>query len=149
MNANYCQIVELAEEELLEIYLNQSHESVARMLIASNKALNTLAIPTSYNPSIQGVSDKIAKFSDVTFGEDRPFTAPLHHMKLEVDEAIESGNEEEFADILLLLLDSYRKKHPLKSTKDLLNCANAKIEKLKTRKWQKADERGVVQHIRE
>ena len=150
MNTNYCQIVDLAEEELLKIYLNQSHESVARMLIASNKALNTLAITTPYDPiTIQSVSDEIQKFSDTTFGEDRPFTAPLHHMKLEVDEAIESGNEEEFADILLLLLDSYRKKHPLKSTKDLLNCANAKIEKLKTRKWQKPDERGVVQHIRE
>lgn len=149
MNTNYCQTVEIAEEELRQIYLKTDQLKVVNMLIASNKALNSLVKPTPFNTvTLQSVSDQISKFSDETFGKDRPFTAPLHHMKLEVEEVIQSGEEEEFADVLLLLLDSYRKKFPKNSTNDLLNCSANKIEKLKSRKWQKPDENGVFQHVR-
>lgn len=150
MNANYYQTVEIAEEELRKIYLETDQLKLVNMLIASNKALNSLIKPTPFNTiTLQSVSDKISKFSDETFGKDRPFTAPLHHMKLEVEEVIQSGDEEEFADVLLLLLDSYRKRFPKNSTDDLLNCSANKIEALKYRKWQKPDENGVFQHVRE
>lgn len=149
MNTNYCQVVEIAEEELRKIYNETDHKKVVNMLISSNKALNSLIKPMPFNSvTLQSVSDQISKFSDEIFGKLRPFTAPLHHMKLEVEETIQSGDEEEFADILLLLLDSYRKKFPNSITQDLLNVADKKIALLWNRKWDKPDENGVIQHIR-
>lgn|GEM_PF-893548 len=146
---NYTQVVNLTEEEMYKIYMNEEKEKIAKMLISSNKALNLIAIPTAYPiNTIQSVSNNIATFSDEVFGIDRPFTAPLHHMKKEVDEAIESGDKEEFADLLLLLLDAYRKKFPLNTTQDLLNESQDKIEICKSRKWSKPDENGVIEHIR-
>lgn len=150
MNANYCQATEIAEEELRQIYLETDKIKVVNMLIASNKALDSLVKPKPFNLiDLQIISDSIAKFSDDVFGKDRPFTAPLYHMKLKIDEVIESGDEEEFADVLLLLLDSYRKRYTNNSTQDLLNFAAKKIEILKNRKLQKPDPNGVIQHIRE
>lgn len=98
--------------------------------------------------TLEGIKTSIAEFSDRVFGIDRPYTAPLYHLKKEVDETIESGDVEEYADMLLLLLDSFRKKHPDKTTEDLLNVSYAKIVKCEDRQWGKPDKNGVIEHIR-
>lgn len=64
--------------------------------------------------TLEKIKNDISKFSDITFGITRCYTAPLFHMKKEIDECIESGDLDEYADMLLLLLDSYRKKHQIK-----------------------------------
>lgn len=99
--------------------------------------------------NIEEIRDLIAKFSDDKFGIDRPFTAPLYHLKKEVDEAIESGEIEEFVDMMLLLLDSYRKRFPDFPVQTLLNCCYEKIIiTLPKRMWGKPDANGVIEHIR-
>ena len=91
---------------------------------------------------------RVAEFSDTTFGTDRPFTAPLYHLKKEVDEAIESGEHSEFADCLMLVLDAYRKKFPNSSTDNLIQEASRKVDICYTREWGAPDENGVREHIR-
>lgn len=91
----------------------------------------------------------VAKFSDDKFGKDRPYTAPLHHLKKETDECIEDPTMEEFADQLLLLMDAYRKAHPGESSEKLLLAAMAKIKICENRVWQAPDENGVCEHVRE
>lgn len=98
--------------------------------------------------NLQIIVDDIAKFSDETFGVDRPFTAPLHHLKKEVDEVIESGELEEYADCLLLLCDSFRKRHPELDADDLIESAYQKIKVCRQRTWGKPDQNGVIEHIR-
>ena len=94
------------------------------------------------------IMGEIADFSDRTFGENRPFTAPLHHLKKEVDEAIESGELDEFADMQLLLLDAFRKKFPSLKTGDLLDRCKVKIMICEKREWGQPDENGVIEHMR-
>ena len=102
------------------------------------------------NKSIEQIKEMIAAFSDEKFGSDRPFTAPLHHLKKEVNEAIESGEIEEFVDMQLLLLDAYRKRFPDFPVQTLLNCCEEKIViTLSKRTWGKPDENGVIEHIRD
>jgi hypothetical protein len=99
--------------------------------------------------SIEEIKNLIAKFSDKTFGKERSFTAPLHHLKKEVEEAIESGEIEEFVDMQLLLLDAYRKRFPDFPVQTLLNCCKEKIvHTLPNRKWGKPDKNNVIEHIR-
>lgn len=98
---------------------------------------------------LEQIKYEIALFSDNKFGKERPFTAPLQHLKLEADEAIESGELEEFCDILLLLLDAFRKKFPDLSTDDLLSECRAKIKICEKRKYHKPDKNGIIEHIRE
>lgn len=40
--------------------------------------------------TLEFVKNRIAAFSDEKFGAEGSFTAPLHHMKKEVEEAIEN-----------------------------------------------------------
>lgn len=98
--------------------------------------------------SFEYVKQRITLFSDTVFGKNRPFTAPLHHLKKEVDEAIESGELEEFVDMQLLILDAFRMKYPDLSTEYLLRACDKKIDKLYKRKWGVPDKNGVVEHIR-
>ena len=93
--------------------------------------------------------DKLFKehgeFSQSTFG-DRPPTAPLHHLKKEVNETIDAPYDfEEYADCLLLLIDAHRIAGGNATT--LLEAAFKKLEKNKKRKWGEPDENGAVQHI--
>lgn len=99
--------------------------------------------------TLQIILTDVAEFSDSTFGSGRPFTAPLHHLKKEVDEVIESGAVDEYADCLLLLLDSYRKRHPELDADDLIEAAYQKLKVCRQRKWGNADENGVIEHIRD
>lgn len=95
------------------------------------------------------LKDAIAEFSDRKFGVDRPYTAPLHHLKKEVDEAIEYGNILEFADMLLLLLDAFRKQFPTLNTENLIDASFEKIAICEKRKWNTPDGNGVIEHIRD
>ena len=97
--------------------------------------------------TIEDIKNLVAEFSDITFGTHRPFTAPLHHLKKEVDEVIESGSILEYADCLLLLLDSFRKRYPTHHTDWLIEACRAKLAICKSRKWGKADDNGVIEHI--
>jgi hypothetical protein len=99
--------------------------------------------------NLEDIKNLIAKFSDDTFGTERPFTAPLYHLKKEIEEAVESGAMEEFVDMLCLLLDAYRKRFPELTTQDLLDFCREKIEVvLPARTWGKPDQHGVIEHIR-
>ena len=94
---------------------------------------------------IQTFINDLSKWSDSAFGKERPFTAPLHHLKLEIDEVIESdGDPEEFADCFLLLLDSYRKTGG--NTQKLMQQMYKKLEINKQREWNKPTENGVFLH---
>lgn len=88
----------------------------------------------------------IADFSDRTFGKDRPFSAPLWHMKKEIDECLETPTLEEYSDLQLLLLDSFRKAHEDKSVDELFDASMDKISVLKKREWGEPDENGVIEH---
>jgi hypothetical protein len=99
--------------------------------------------------TIEEIKNLVAQFSDSTFGEERPFTAPLYHLKKEIDEAIDSGDMEEFADMQILLLDAFRKRYPHLLAQDLLNLCKQKITVvLPARSWGKPDHNGVIEHIR-
>ena len=95
---------------------------------------------------LQKLMDEIGEFSDGTFGKERPYTAPLHHLKLEVQEAIDDPRDSEFADCMMLLLDSYRKAGG--NASKLVDEAFKKLEECKRRDWGEPDENGVVQHVR-
>ena len=99
--------------------------------------------------TLENVMIAVAKFSDKTFGKDRPYTAPLHHLKKEVEECIENPTMEEFADQLLLLMDAYRKAHPGESSEKLLLASMAKIKVCEGREWQAPDQNGVCELVRE
>lgn len=116
--------------------------------------------------NIQGLMDLICKWSDEQFS-DGIFTheraLPItYHLKKEVGELIEElqkvGNaelshyeeekvKEEYADCLMLLLDSAS--HFGLSADDLYRACVWKLEINKRRKWGSPDENGVVEHIRE
>lgn len=98
---------------------------------------------------VEKLMKDIAEFSDKTFGKDRPYTAPLYHLKEEIEEVIPNGDMMEYADCLLLLLDSFRKRYPNVSIYELINTAFEKIEILKKRKWYAPDENQVFKHIKE
>ena len=99
--------------------------------------------------TLEDIKNLIADFSDETFGEGRPFTAPLYHLKKEVDEAIETGAIEEFVDMQCLLLDALRKRYPEMSTQEFLEFCKEKITVvLPARTWGNPDKNGVVEHIR-
>ena len=98
--------------------------------------------------TLEKIRKETNKFADATFGKDRPYTSPLHHLKKEVDELIESGDIMEYADCVLLLLDSFNKKYPYFHTDYLLENCVKKIEINKTREWGKPDKNGIISHIK-
>ncbi len=103
---------------------------------------------------VQAFMDDVHQWADVTFGKDRTAIAPLHHLKKEVDEAIEAMNSqvlfdirEELADCFILILNATSKYGLEFNT--LFSDAKEKMVKNKTRKWGKPDENGVCLHIKE
>lgn len=96
---------------------------------------------------LQKIMNEIASWSDSVFGEGRPPTAPLHHLKKEVREAIENPDDDsEYADMLMLILDAYRMKGG--TANELIKYTYNKLEENKQRKWGKPDKNGVVEHVR-
>lgn len=90
------------------------------------------------------------RFSLKTFGtaEERPFIGPLNHLRRECDEAIESGDISEFADIFLLLIDAFHRRFPIANADSMIKAAKNKLEINKKRKWGKMDSDGVSEHIK-
>lgn len=102
---------------------------------------------------IQKLQDLIHSWADKTFGKDREPTAPLYHLKREVNElieAIESEDEgkvrEEFADCFILILNA-ASKYGL-NVKNLYLDSLTKMDLNKIRRWGKPDKHGVVEHLR-
>ena len=96
---------------------------------------------------IQQLQDEIANWSDSTFGEGRPSSRPLNHLAKEVQELIETPEDQmEYADCLILLLDAYRMAGG--GADDLIEACYRKLEINKKRKWGTPDENGIVEHIR-
>jgi hypothetical protein len=83
-------------------------------------------------------------WADCVFDKSTP-TSRVSHMKDEVGELLENPADPwEMADIMLLLLH-----HADNMGVDLLEATRAKFAVIQQRKWGKADERGVVNHVRE
>jgi predicted house-cleaning noncanonical NTP pyrophosphatase (MazG superfamily) len=87
------------------------------------------------------------EFVEQTFPDVTDYRAPLEHMKEEVKEAIESGEPEEYADILMLLLSSFRLRFPELTTDDLLQFSVSKLIVNKQRKWGDVNEKGFREHL--
>ncbi len=97
---------------------------------------------------IQHLQHEIAKWSDATFGAERPPSRPLHHLAKEVRELIEAPDDQmEYADCLILLLDAYRMAGG--SADELVESCYHKLEINQERTWGAPDENGVVEHIRD
>lgn len=116
---------------------------------------------------LQNLMNNIRTWSDGQFGELRPPTTMLNHLKKEVPELIEaikdyqknnsafSSNPNdylskvffEYADCFMLLLDSAS--HFGITADALMNYTEHKLEINKNRKWGEPDENGVVEHIKE
>ena len=87
---------------------------------------------------IQTFINDLSIWSDNTFGKDRDFKGPLNHLKLEIEEVIESeGKISEFIDCFMLLLDSFRKVGG--NEEILLQGLKNKLDINKLRKWKKSN----------
>jgi len=91
--------------------------------------------------------DDLSRWSQKTFGDDseRGPIGPLKGLKLEADEAIQSGEVEEFADCFIFVLDAARRAGLTFS--QLVDAAIVKLEVNKVRVYPKplADE--TVHHV--
>lgn len=98
-------------------------------------------------PTLEQIRFQVSAFSLKTFGK-RPYTAPLHHLKKEIEEVLEEGKLSEYADCLLLLLDSFNSRYPDMHTDDLLRASAEKLDYVdKNYVWGEPDEHGDCQHI--
>lgn len=100
---------------------------------------------------LQNLMDEGHKWSCSVFGEKYREILMLHHLKEEVDELIESiennntDNEKvEFADIFLLTINTASRRGY--NAEDLINFTHRKIELNKLREWEPADEKGIIRH---
>ena len=127
------------------------------------------------NPELPSLMREIAEWSDKTFGVDgiQPINRAipiLNHLKKEISELIEATQKMltvrwyakssqadidqsiaqmhlELADVMILILDFATKVKV--SPYELLLIIDAKLLLNHSRKWGKADENGVVHHIKE
>jgi len=102
--------------------------------------------------------EEIAEFSDSTFGTEQRNPAIAWKLRDEVDELIEkltigTGDDhranllEEYADCLILLLDSLRKSQF--RADELMAAARVKMKLNRKRKWGSPDENGIIHHIKD
>jgi len=92
--------------------------------------------------------DEIGQSSIDLFGNESNPLPTLHHLAKEVKETIESPQDtSEYADMLILLLGAFKRTGG--NATDLVQAALDKVEINKNRKWGKADENGVIEHIKE
>jgi hypothetical protein len=86
--------------------------------------------------TIEEIRQLVAKFSDDTFGSERPYTAPLVFLEIEVCDLKKTGTIEDYADCLILLLDSFRKRYPEADAQQLIDFAKQKLEVIiPSRRW--------------
>ena len=100
--------------------------------------------------AIHRLADEVEDFTVKTMGPDN-IRGPLpvvHHIHKEVQELLfDPYDIEEYADMLILILDGSRRAGY--DTQDLLEAAFNKMIVNRKRKWGKPDENGVVEHIRD
>ena len=97
--------------------------------------------------NFQLLQDSITAWADSAFGKDRKPESILHHLKKEIDELIqEPMSLEEYADIGILWLNAADKAGY--KIDDLYFAMVGKMWVNKTRKWGRADENGVIEHLR-
>ena len=97
---------------------------------------------------LQDLFDDNVTWQWETFGPGYNPLPSLHHLKKEVQEAIdEPHNLEEYADIFLMTLAAVDRAGF--DLPDLLKAAKDKFIICKQRKWGPPDENGVCEHIRE
>lgn len=91
----------------------------------------------------------LGEWSDRTFGDHRDPRRTLRHLIREVQEAHDApGDMQEYADILLLLLDASRRAGL--TIREVEQAAWWKFDKdLQYRTWGEPDAEGVVEHVRE
>lgn len=107
--------------------------------------------------ALEDLADDQSEWSQATFGTDaeRGPIGAIKHLRLETDEAIESlranehrrnnDTDEEFADMMLLLLDAARR-YGL-TPMELLRVSHRKLQVNKSRKWPKpTDAETPVEH---
>lgn len=88
---------------------------------------------------------KTSIWSDRQFGKFDRRPSCLRHLQREIQEIIDEPDDvEEYADALILLIDSARMAGIVAD--DLLDAAFSKLEVNKKRKWKPADEEGVFEH---
>lgn len=97
--------------------------------------------------NLENFNREHAKFCAKAFPNITDYRAPLKHLKKEVKETMVSGEPDEYADCLMLLLSSFRLKYPHCDTHDLLRAAAAKLEINKSREWEMNSE-GFAEHKR-
>lgn len=103
---------------------------------------------------IKELKEKIKEFSESRFGksENRDLKGILMHLKEEVDELIESIEEndpdnekEEWGDCILLLLDAFRIRYGnWTSYNHLFQMAADKLDKIEDREWVEVSKGGFV-----
>ncbi len=97
--------------------------------------------------NFQPLQDSITAWADFVFGRDRKPEQILQHLKKEIEELIENPSSlEEYADIGILWLNAAKKAGY--EVDDLYFAMISKMRINKARKWGKADENGVVEHLR-
>ena len=139
-------LIEKRQDQISKIG-DLSIPEIEQELININRSMfNILNLDTNKNTKFEKVRDDVSSFSDKTFGKDREYTAPLYHLKEEIDEVIESGDITEFADCLLLLIDAFNKKYRQYHTNDLLDECLVKMEENRNREWVGPDKNGVFHH---
>ena len=112
---------------------------------------NTIRTTMNFNE----LKYKAANFSDKTFGKNNPITGPLTHIHEEIDEILlclsqDEDPLDEFADVLLMLVDAFRKHYgDSVDMQILIDAASKKLDINETRKWGEPDENGVIKHIKE
>ena len=87
-------------------------------------------------------------FVDRKFPNITDWRGPLHHLSEEVKEAIESGEEEEFAYLQLLILSAFRLRFPGASTNHLIKMCFRKLKKLEGIEWGEVNDKGFQEHIK-
>jgi hypothetical protein len=111
--------------------------------------------PENSSITFNDVKDKAAKFSDFAFGKNRTALMPLAKLQEEIEElkeCLEKGKEpdSEYADLLLILIDSFRKYYG--DDVDMQYWLDACSEKLDinyTRDWKFHEEDKVFRHVKE
>lgn len=94
--------------------------------------------------------ENLADWSRETFGsdEERGPIGPVKHLKKECDEVMANPTDrEEYADMLILVIDASRRAGIMPM--QLLELAEAKVKKNKSRKWPKPTSDEPVEHVRD
>lgn len=100
--------------------------------------------------ALDDLASSLSRWSQATFGTDqeRGPIGPIKHLKKECDEVLaDPTNREEYADLLILVLDASRRAgiKPL----ELIRASIKKMELNKTRQWGKPVNDEPVEHLRD